>query len=115
MISDSKLERVIDRLAAIEAELSGGQTANFVKLSKEHAELAPIVSAIRAYKETGSQLAESEAMAEDPSGGAELRDLAYEEVRTLTEKHEELEHQLKLLLLPKDSADSSSAIVEVRG
>ena len=114
MIPAAKLERVLDRFHAIEAQLSSGQTTNFAKLSKEHAQLAPVVGAIRAYKDTGTALADSEALLNDPTTDAELKSLADEEARSLRERFSTLERDVKLLLLPKDAADSSSAIVEVR-
>ncbi len=114
MIPEAKLERVLDRFHAIEAQLSSGQTANFAKLSKEHSQLAPVVGAIRAYKDTGSALVDSEALLNDPGSDSELKALAEEEVRSLRERFGTLERDVKLLLLPKDAADSSSAIVEVR-
>ena len=114
MIPETKLERVLDRFHAIEAQLASGQTSNFVKLSKEHAQLAPVVGAIRAYKDTVSALADSESLLNDPASDPELKALAEEEVRSLRERHGTLEHDVKLLLLPKDAADSSSAIVEIR-
>ena len=114
MIPEAKLERVLDRFHAIEAQLSSGQTANFAKLSKEHSQLAPVVGAIRAYKDTGSALSDSEALLNDPGSDSELKTLAEEEVRSLRERFGTLERDVKLLLLPKDAADSSSAIVEIR-
>ena len=114
MIPEAKLERVLDRFHAIEAQLSSGQTANFVKLSKEHSQLAPVVGAIRAYKDTGSALADSEALLNDPTSDPELKALAEEEVRDLRDRFGTLERDVKLLLLPKDAADSSSAIIEIR-
>jgi peptide chain release factor 1 len=114
MIPDAKLERVLDRFHAIEAQLASGSTTDFAKLSKEHAQLAPVVNAIMAYKMTRQQLAESEALADDPASDAEMKALAAEEADALRKKFGGLEHDVKLLLLPKDAADSSSAIVEVR-
>jgi peptide chain release factor 1 len=114
MIPEAKLERVLDRFHAIEAELASGATNNFAKLSKEHAQLAPVVNAIQAYKTTRDQLADSEALAADPSSDSEMKALAQEEAETLKKRFAGIEHQVKLLLLPKDAADSSSAIVEIR-
>ena len=114
MIPDAKLERVLDRFHAIEAQLSSGHTEDFAQLSKEHALLSPVVSAVRAYKETRAQLADSEALLADPASDPELKSLAAEEVETLRKRFAGLERDVKLHLLPKDSADKSSAIVEVR-
>ena len=114
MIPETKLERVLDRFHAIEAQLASGQTANFAKLSKEYAQLKPVVEAIRAYKDTVSAVGDSEALLNDPTSDPELKALAEEDVRSLRERYGTLEHDVKLLLLPKDAADSSSAIVEIR-
>src|SRR5579862_9263677 len=111
MIPSSTLERVIDRFRQVEAELSSGTAGNsFVKLSKEHAELAPIVGAAESYRATQKQLDETEAMLDDP----EMRAMAEEERATLKARLTEQEQDLKLKLLPKDAADNSSAIVEIR-
>jgi peptide chain release factor 1 len=114
MIPETKLERVLDRFHAIESQLASGQTTNFAKLSKEHSQLAPVVGAIRAYKDTGMALADSEALLNDPTSDPELKALAEEDVRSLRDRFGTLERDVKLLLLPKDAADSSSAIVEIR-
>ena len=114
MIPEAKLERVLDRFHAIEAQLSSGQTTNFAKLSKEHSHLAPVVDAIQKYKGTVGALADSEALLNDPASDPDLKALAEDEVRDLRERFGSLEQKVKLLLLPKDAADSSSAIVEIR-
>src|SRR5882672_1489471 len=114
MIPEAKLERVLDRYHAIEAQLSSGAMTNFAKLSKEHSQLAPVVGAIRSYKETVAALGESEALLSDPASDAELKSMAAEEAEALRKRFAALERDVKLLLLPKDAADSSSAIVEIR-
>jgi len=115
MIPAAALERMIDRFRAVEAELSSGVAGNsFVKLSREHAELAPIVEAVEAYRSTEKQLADTEALIADPSSGAEMRALAEEERADLKKRFAEQEHDLKIKLLPKDAADNSSAIIEIR-
>src|SRR6195256_882174 len=114
MIPQAKLERVLDRFNTIEAQLSSGHSTDFVKLSKEHAQLAPVVRAIRAYKDTRVALEGNESLLADPATDAELKALANEEAQTLRERFGRLERDVQLLLLPKDSADNSSAIVEIR-
>ena len=115
MIPEAKLERVLDRFAAIEAQMSqGGGAGDFVKLSKEHAQLAPVAQTIRAYKSAREQLGQTEALLADPKTDADLKSLAADEEKHLRERFVRLEHDVKLMLLPKDVADSSSAIVEIR-
>ncbi len=115
MIPTAKLERLLDRFHAIEAELSSGVAgAGYVKLSKEHAELAPVIAAVESYRSAEKQFAEADTLVNDPSIETEMRALAEQERVDLKSRLESLEHELKLKLLPKDAADDSSAIVEIR-
>jgi peptide chain release factor 1 len=115
MIPPNKLARLVDRFHALEAELASGAGGQaFVKLSKEHAELAPVAAAIEAYRGTARELEEAEALIADPSSDAEMRSLAEQERAALKERLAAQEHDLQIQLLPKDAADSSSAIVEIR-
>ncbi|MBI3676149.1 MAG: peptide chain release factor 1 [Proteobacteria bacterium] len=115
MIPENKLVRLSDRFHAIEAELASGTAGtSFVKLSKERAELAPVVAVIEAYRSAVRELEGAEAIVNDSAVDAEMRKLAEEERATLKERFATLERGLQLQLLPKDAADSSSAIVEIR-
>src|SRR5271170_2664423 len=115
MIPEAKLGRLIDRFAAVEAQLSSGSAGGqFVKLSKEHAELAPVIAAVEAYRTVARELADAESLANDSSADADMRGMAEEERAMLKERFAQLERELKIRLLPKDAADSSSAIVEIR-
>jgi peptide chain release factor 1 len=115
MIPESTLSRLVDRFQAVEAELASGVPgAGFVKLSKEHSELAPVVTAVQSYRQAGRQLDEAQALIDDPATDADMRALAEQERTELKERFSNLERQLRLQLLPKDTADSSSAIVEIR-
>ncbi len=115
MIPPAKLERLLDRFAAVEGELASGKSgAAYVKLSKEHAELAPVIAAVEAYKATDKQLQQTETLIADATTDSEMRALAEQERADLRARVGELERLLKLQLLPKDAADNSSAIVEIR-
>jgi len=115
MIPAAKLERLLDRFAAIESEMaSGAAGAAFVKLSREHAELAPVIESARAYRQAQTQLNDAEAMIADPGSDSEMRSLAEQERAELKERLEVLDRELKIQLLPRDAADESSAIVEIR-
>ncbi len=115
MIPAAKLERLLDRFHAVEAELSSGVAGGaFVKLSKEHAELAPVVEAAGAYRKASQQYEDADALISDPSTDSEMRALAEQERAELKVALEKLEHELKVQLLPKDAADASSAILEIR-
>jgi peptide chain release factor 1 len=115
MIPAAKLERLLDRFAAIEAEMASGAAGSaFVKLSREHAELAPVIESARAYRDAQTQMEGAEALIADPGSDSEMRSLAEEERAELKERLAALDQQLKIQLLPRDAADESSAIVEIR-
>jgi peptide chain release factor 1 len=115
MIPAAKLERLLDRFSAIESEMaSGASGAAFVKLSREHAELAPVIEAARGYRQAQQQLDEAELLQEDPQSDPEMRDMAFQEAAEQRKHLEALGHQLQIALLPRDAADDSSAIVEIR-
>jgi peptide chain release factor 1 len=115
MIPENKLARLVDRFHAIEAELASGTAGNaFVKLSKERAELQAVVETAEAYRSVVKQVSEAEALIDDPATDSDMRAMAEEERAELRGRLEQLEHTLRIQLLPKDAADDSSAIVEVR-
>ena len=116
MIPQAKLSRLVDRHAALEAQLASGSASGseYAKLSKEHAELAPLVQTVEAYRTAQREQDEAGALASDAAADPELRSMAEEERAALKERITNLEHELQILLLPKDAADASSAIIEVR-
>jgi len=116
MIPEAKLFRLADRFAALEAQLASGSVSggDYARLSKEHAELAPIIASVEAYRIALQQQKDASALAEDPSVDPDMRGLAEEEQASLKQRVAALEHELRLQLLPRDAADSSSAIIEVR-
>jgi peptide chain release factor 1 len=115
MIPAGKLERLLDRFHSLEAELASGAAGQaYVKLSKEHAELAPIIAAVEAYRAATAELADAEGLIADPKTESDMRALADEERLGLRQRIASLERELRLQLLPKDAADSSSAIIEIR-
>ncbi|MDG4720048.1 MULTISPECIES: peptide chain release factor 1 [Thalassospira] len=111
-----KLEGVARRFDELNALLSGGglDGEGFAKLSREHAELAPVVEAIDGYKRLLSNLEEAEEILADTSGDREMREMAEIEKYEILEKLPDAERQMKLLLIPKDSADTKNAILEIR-
>ena len=87
--------------------------AEFMKLSREHAELDPLVNAWKAYGKLISNLAQAKQMA-DAETDPELREMAREEARELEAQREKAEQEIKILLLPKDPNDGKNAILEIR-
>jgi peptide chain release factor 1 len=88
--------------------------AEFLKLSREHSELDPLVNAWRAYQKMIKDLAQAKQMLEAESD-PELREMAREEVRQLEDALIKAEQDIKVLLLPKDPNDGKNAILEIRG
>ena len=86
----------------------------FMKLSREHAELDPLVAAWRDYSKLVSDLGQARQMA-DAEADPELRELARDEVKQLDDRRVTAEAALKILLLPKDPNDGKNAILEIRG
>ena len=109
------LERRHDELGALlgTAEVIA-KRAEFLKLSREHADLDPLIAAWRAHEKLLDDLAQAQQMVESEQD-AELRELAREELRALEEQRGASEHALKILLLPKDPNDGRNAIIEIRG
>jgi peptide chain release factor 1 len=92
----------------------GADSQTFVRLSKEYAELSPVVEAIHALRKVETELADLLEIMADPDGDAEMRELARDELSELRESLPNLEQSLKILLLPKDAADEKNAILEIR-
>ena len=83
-----------------------------VRLSKEHAELKPVVDAVQAVERARAEASELETMAKGED--AEMAALARDELSALSEKLPTLERDVALLLAPKDKDENASAILEVR-
>ena len=110
-----KLEAILDRHAIVSSMLNGGPDAErFVALSRELAELDPVVGAIHGYRAAADDLAGIVSLAREGGGDAEMRALAEEEMPGAEARLEASADALNLLLLPKDAADEKSAILEVR-
>ncbi len=114
MSLDEKLSHFIERHGEVSTKLSGGDLSSedFTKLSKEYAELEPVVEKAVLYKESVDGMAQAKLMMEDDD--AEMKALAEEEYYALKTTIEELESDIKVLLIPKDEADTKNAILEIR-
>ena len=85
----------------------------FRKLMKEQADLAPIVDAYKQFKQAKQDVEDSLALLDEESD-EEMKELAKEELADAKKRIEELEQELKILLLPKDPNDEKNVIVEIR-
>ena len=110
---EARLAQVIDRFEQVEARLgAAGDPDEIVKLSKEHAELKPVAEKAKELKGARAELDDLAEMME--GGDAEMADMAREEYYELKERLPDLEHEMSLLLLPKDKDDSADALIEIR-
>ncbi len=112
-----KLEDLLIRFEEVLNELNEPTVANnqarFQKLMKEQSDLQPIVDAYKEYKDCKQTAEDSVTMLEEESD-EEMRELLKEELSDAKKRIEELERELKILLLPKDPNDDKNVIVEIR-
>ena len=112
-----KLEDLLIRFEEIMSELNEpsvtGNQERFRRLMKEQSDLTPIVEAYKEYKKCGQYVADSLAMLEEESD-EDMREMLKEELSLAKKRIEELEEELKILLLPKDPNDEKNVIVEIR-
>lgn len=112
MAFDDRLERIVARSEEVQALMSSGELTgeDFTRLSQEYAELETVVTSIQAWKSAEEQKAGAQALLDDP----EMRELAQMELAEIEATLPDLQHALRLALLPKDAADERSAILEIR-
>ncbi len=112
-----KLEDLLIRYEEIMGELQEPDVVNdqsrFRKLMKEQNDLTPIVEAYKEYKNCKQNIEDSLFLLEEESD-EEMKELAKEELNESKKRVEELEQELKILLLPKDPNDDKNVIVEIR-
>ena len=110
-VSDARLAQIAARFAEIEARLASGtlEGKDFIAASRDYAELEPVAKAAEAVASMRGELA-SLAELDDP----EMRELAEEELARIRAELPEAEHALAIAMLPRDAADSRSAMLEVR-
>jgi peptide chain release factor 1 len=113
---------MFDKLAAVETRYEAldellcdpevlGHREQYLKLSKERAELAPVVEAFREHRATKQRIEDNKGLLADP----ELKELARAELEQDRDQLAELERKLKVLLLPKDPNDERNVMLEIRG
>jgi peptide chain release factor 1 len=111
-----KLDQIEGRYNDLTTQISSPEvladSGRFQKLAKMHADLGEIVNKYREAKQIVAGLKDAKEM--EQSDDAEMRQLAHEETKQLTARRETIEHELKILLLPKDPNDEKSVILEIR-
>jgi len=111
-----KLDEVVAHFEEVEARLNspevGSNAQLFQKLSKEYSSLLPIVTNYRQLRALNQNYEQNLLMIKEESG--DLREMAAEENREIEPKRVQLEHELKILLLPKDPNDDKNILLEMR-
>ena len=112
-----RLDDLLIRYEELLEELNSPDVAmdqnRFRKLMKEQADLTPLVDAYKEYKKANQDVEDSLALLEEESD-EEMRDMAKEGLSDAKKRIEEMEQQLKILLLPKDPNDDKNVMVEIR-
>jgi len=108
---EENLNRLLARHDELQALMAAGDAGSkFAQLSKEFADLGPIVEEIQTLRRAEKELADAEALATDP----EMRALAEEEIHRLKGEVRDQTEKVRVALIPKDEADAKNAILEVR-
>ncbi|WP_213685052.1 peptide chain release factor 1 [Roseicyclus sp.] len=111
MLPHDRLIQISERFEFLEARLNAGPAPDEIAtISREYADLRPVVAQIDAWRRLQSEIAEAEAMLRDP----EMRALAEDELPRLRANLPIAEQALQLALLPKDAADARPAMIEIR-
>jgi peptide chain release factor 1 len=115
MLPQAKLDALIARHAALEADLAGQSNREaYVRLSRELAELRPVVELVKSYRAASEELAGLEELIADATTDPEMRTLVADEKTAIAARRAALEQQVRLALLPRDAMDERNVILEIR-
>ncbi|WP_341758237.1 peptide chain release factor 1 [Candidatus Tisiphia endosymbiont of Ditula angustiorana] len=115
MSFSDNLAKILNKHEELSKKLATGIVGDeFIKASKEYAELEPIVQTINEYNKYVSELHDIKEMAQEANLDNDTQTMIYDEVHRLEILMPKLERAVKLSLLPKDEADTKNAIIEVR-
>ena len=111
MVPEERLEQITQRFQYLEAAMADGASGgDIAELAREYAELKPVVEQIAEWRGLQADMAEAEAMLDDP----DMKELAEEELPMLRARLPEVESALQIALLPRDKADGRPAMLEIR-
>ena len=115
MLPEAKLDILLAHHASLENELLGQvNSERYVQITRELAELNPLIDAVKAYRATQVELAGAEQLISDPATDAEMRGMAEAERDELQGRRAELAQQIRVALLPKDAMDDRNVVLEIR-
>ncbi|PKL81124.1 MAG: peptide chain release factor 1 [Ignavibacteriae bacterium HGW-Ignavibacteriae-4] len=115
---NEKIKSILLRYEEVNKELMNPDLVNdqakYRKITTEHKNLLPIVEAGKKYLKTLGDIKQNDELINDKTVDPDLKELAYEDNESLKETRDELEEDLKVLLIPKDPDDNKNCIVEIR-
>jgi len=115
MLPEQKLDALLTRHQTVESELASGLAPEaYVKLSREFAELGPVIETIKAYRAVTSEIADLTSLLDDAATDAEMRTMAATEKPALEARLAALEQRIKVALIPKDAMDDRNVVLEIR-
>src|SRR5947209_17898970 len=104
MLPEAKLDILLAHHASLEDQILGQLSSeDYLRISRELAELNPLIEAVKAYRAANAEIAGIEAMIADSSTDADMRDMAEAERTALQARSLELAQQIRVALLPKDA------------
>ncbi len=113
-----ELESIREKYRQLTLSLSehafAGKPQKLKEISKERAELEPIIQKSEEYQKVQKSIRESKEIIGDPEADRELKQLAETELAELAQKEKKLEEEIRILLLPKDPNDEKNVILEIR-
>jgi peptide chain release factor 1 len=115
MLPEAKLDVLLAHHASLEAQSLGQLSSEkYVAVTRELAELNPLIEAVKAYRATVKELADAETLIADPAVDAEMRTMAEAERDMLSARRADLEQEIRVALLPKDAMDERNVMLEIR-
>ena len=114
-LPESKLDTLLARHAALEAELLGQvNSETYVRITRELSELTPVVDAVKAYRSAVDEIDGIDALIADAATDPEMRSMAESERPELEARRDELAQDIRIALLPKDAMDERNVVLEIR-
>jgi peptide chain release factor 1 len=114
-LPEAKLDVLLAHHASLEAEsLRQLASERYVQITRELAEITPLIEAVKTYRSAVKELADTEALIADTATDAEMRGMAEAERDELRPKIEELVQKIRVALLPKDAMDDRNVVLEIR-
>ncbi len=114
-LPESKLDTLLARYAALEAELLGQvNSETYVRITRELSELTPVVDAVKAYRSAVDEIGGIDALIADTTTDPEMRSMAESERPELEARRDELAQDIRIALLPKDAMDERNVVLEIR-